>query len=923
MPDPLLNIFISYSHADNDFVDRLEADLRQQGFDTWVDRHGLVGGLRWRRELQEAVERAQVLLIVLSPEAITSQNVQIEYDYALDLGKLVIPVYYRQCNVPMELRTIQWIDFRHSYEQGIDALVQVLRMHQGKAASTASPAHSTPSAAGVLPSPQEASRTQPEPEAERPWNVPFPRNPFFTGRAQLLERLHELLGHTRSAAVNPSYALSGLGGIGKTQAAVEYAYRYRDEYAAVFWVRAASRDMLVSDYVALAQLLRLPGQDAQDQTFIVAAVKRWLEQHEGWLLILNNADELALLADFLPGEGKGHVLLTTRAQATGRIANSLPVEKLEMSEGMHFLLHRAKLLGPDEPLDNVSRTLRISAQKLVEELDGLPLALDQAAAYIEETECSLSEYLALYQSRRLYLLKRQSSVSADYPNSVASTWALSFQQVEQANPASAELLRLCAFLHPDAIPEAILTEGAGELGPMLEPVVADPLLLNEAIQVLRRYSLIKRDPEARLLNVHRLVQVVLKENLDEAAKREWAERTVRAVNRAFPEVSFDTWASCELCLPQAQVCAELIEEHRLSFPEAARLLHQAGVYLRERGHYKQAEPLLQQALRIREQVLGSEHPETASSLNDLAELYWHQGKYEQAEPLYQRALAIREQALGALHPETATTLNGLAALYAYQGKYEQAEPLLQRALSIREQALGVLHPMTASTLNNLAMLYTYKGKYEQAEPLYQRALSIREQALGPNNPDTALSLDNLAALYRYQGKYEQAEALHQRALTIYERVLGPEHPETAIALNNLAQLYQSQSQYERAQSLYQRALTIFERVLGPEHPRVAQSLHNLARLSAVQGHYEQAEPLYQRALRIREEALGPEHPDTTRVREDYTELLRTMQEKQAIPGQQEAGPEVQALLNAGEQVPQIAQSNSFQPMQQKQQGERG
>jgi tetratricopeptide (TPR) repeat protein len=756
-----------------------------------------------------------------------------------------------------------------------------------------------------------------------PWNVPFRRNPFFTGRTSLLERLHERL----NGAQNQPLALNGLGGIGKTQTAVEYAFRYRDEYRAVLWVRAASLETLVTDYVSLASVLTLPGQDASDQMAIVAAVKRWMAQNAGWLLILDNADELPLLPDFLPDGGQGRVLLTTRSQATGKFAESLSVEKMEVNEGLLLLLRRAKLLASDAPLDKITRTLREQAQAIVEELDGLPLALDQAAAYIEETGCRPGVYLDLYQQRRSALLKRQSSISADYPHTVANTWSLCFQQVEQADTAAADLLRLCSFLDPDAIPEAMLMEGSEEVGPVLGPVVADTFLLNEAIQTLRRYSLIKRDPEARLLNVHRLVQVVLKDGLNEQTRRQWAERTVRAVNAAFPEVSFETWSRCELCLPHVHACTELIGQYQLSFPEAARLLHQAGVFLRDRGLYEQAEPLLQRALTMNEQITGSGHPETARSLNDLAWLYYHQGRYEQAEALYQRALVIREQVLGAHHPDTATTLNDLALLYENQGKYEQAGPLLERALTIREEVLGsehldvgeslnnlailyylqgkyeqaahllqraltirerVLgpeHPVVAESLNNLASLYRNQRKYEQAEHIYQRALGIREKVLGTDHALTALTLDNLGLLYQAQGKYEQAESLHQRALAIFEQMLGTGHPDTAIALHNLAQLYHSQSQYEQARSLYQRALAIFEQVLGPEHSRVAQSLHNLAQLSCVIGEYEQARLHFQRALEIREQALGSEHPDTIRVREDYNELLHTLHDQTRITRQ--------------------------------------
>jgi tetratricopeptide (TPR) repeat protein len=701
--------------------------------------------------------------------------------------------------------------------------------------------------------------------------------------------------------------LSGLGGIGKTQTAIEYAYRYREEYAAVFWARADSRETLVSDYVALARLLGLPGQDAAEQMQVVVAVKRWLEQHAGWLLILDNADELSLLGDFLPTESKGFLLLTTRAQATGKIAESLPVEKLELSEGMQLLLRRAKVLGAEEPLDNLSATVRKAAQQLVQELDGLPLALDQAGAYIEETGCSLAEYLQLYQQRRLSLLKRQSNMASDYPHTVASTWALSFEKVAQANPAAAELLRLCAFLHPDAIPEEIITEGVEELGPVLGQVADDPLLLNDAVQVLRRYSLVKRDPETKQLNMHRLVQVVVKESLDKVAQRLWAERTVRAVNAAFPEVSFETWNRCERCLPHALTCAGLIEQNTFTIPAAARLLEEAGYYLTLRGLYRQAEPLLQQALTIREQRLGTEHPETATNLDHLASLYYLEGKYEKAEPFYQRTLAIREQQLGTEHPETATTLNELAWLYIDQGKYAQAEPLFQRALLIREQKLGSEHPETATTLNDMAVLYKAQSRYAQAEPLYLRALAIREQVLGSTHPDVAESLNNLAVLYKLQGKYAQAESLFLRALAINEEVLGPNHPYTAASFGNLAAVYKDQGKYEQAEPLFQSALTIREQVLESNHPDLALSLHRLGELYLVQGRYEQAEPLYLRALAIREKALGSEHPRTAATLDNLATLYH-MQGKY-----EQAEPLYQRALAIREQKlgpvhPDVAQS---------------
>ena len=284
------------------------------------------------------------------------------------------------------------------------------------------------------------------------WNVPFLRNPYFTGREHLLSSLHRALTAANTVTLSQTRAISGLGGIGKTQIAIEYAYRYAREYEAVLWVQADSPELLVSEFARLAQTLDLPDKEEQDQWRIVSAVKRWLQDHTGWLLILDNADDPTSIADFLPRGVSGATLVTTRSQVTGKIARNLFMEKMEMSEGIRFVLRRATLLSDDEPLETVSAATRRAARQLVEELDGLPLALDQAGAHIEETGCSLSEYLALYAQHRLLLLKRESSTGSDYPHTVASTWTLSFTLIEQTNPAAADLLRVCAFLQPYAIP---------------------------------------------------------------------------------------------------------------------------------------------------------------------------------------------------------------------------------------------------------------------------------------------------------------------------------------------------------------------------------------------------------------------------------------------------------------------------------------
>jgi tetratricopeptide (TPR) repeat protein len=604
-------------------------------------------------------------------------------------------------------------------------------------------------------------------EAQVPiWNVPYQRNRLFTGREDVLKRLYDALRAGKTAALAQPQAISGLGGIGKTQTAVEYAYRYRDDYMAVLWFKAETEGSIISDFVTIANLLNLLEQQEQDQHKIIKVVERWFQNYTDWLVIFDNADDVAMVRDYLPLGSKGHILLTTRAHATGRIAQRIEVEKMEPDEGALFLLHRAKLLDSNALLEAAQLSDRNIAREVVKAMDGLPLALEQAGAYIEETECGLQGYLRLFQARGVQLLKEQGEFVPDHPKSVATTWSLSFEKVKQANAAAAELLRFCAFLAPDAIPEELFAESAADLGPTLEPVVADPSRLNTAIRELLKYSLVQRDPETQTLSIHRLVQEVLKDQMDKETQRLWGERTVRAVSNVFPDPEYTNWDICSRYLIHAQGCSDLIDRWELLFTEAASLLNRMGGYLRQRGEYEQAEPLYQRALALRERMLGPEHTDTATSLNDLALLYKNQGKYEQAEPLYQRALAIRERVLGADHPDTALSLNNLAALYYSQGNNEQAEPLIKRALAIRERVLGPDHPDTAISLHWLAYIYSNQGKYEQSELLYQRTLKIFEKTLPSDHPYIVGELENYARLLQKMNRTLEAAPLEERARAI-------------------------------------------------------------------------------------------------------------------------------------------------------------
>lgn len=753
---------------------------------------------------------------------------------------------------------------------------------------------------------QETARAAATPHPTEPdlWSVPYARNPFFTGRKEILSQLHAHLHQVHATALTQAWAVSGLGGIGKTQVALEYVYQYRQEYRSIFWTNAASQENLMADLVNIADTLQLPERFGQDQMKKIAAVKRWFATHEGWLWILDNADDLELVQDFVPTERPGYLLLTTRAQALGSLAQRIEIETMGMVEGTLFLLRRARILAPEDLLENATEEQLATAEAIAIAVDFLPLALDQAGAYIEEVGCSLADYLELYQTHCKELLQRRGHMSADHPESVATTWSLSFQKIEQASPAAADMLRFCTFLEPDTIPEELIYEGVTRLGLLPGSTGVDTLQLHQAIEELRRFSLIQRNPETRILRVHRLVQAVLKDAMDTSSRRQWMERAVQATGLVFPaKIEMANWPRCQRMLSQAQACSSLIQEQKLLSEQAASLLFRCATYLQEQALYEQAEVLYQQALAIRKQALEAECLEVTRSMNGLANLYLKQGKYEQAKALHQQALQMQEETLGSEHLEIArsltglanlsfeqgtyeetealhlralhilelasdstatdiaTSLNGLGLLYWRQGKYELAETFFLRVLHTWEQALGTEHLSVAYVLNNLANLYREQSKYELAEALYQRALAIQEQVLGPDHPEMATQLNNMAILYKDLGKYELAKSLYQRALAIQEQVRGPDHPHTALVLNNLAVLYRELGDYTQAETTCQRSLDILEKVLGFENTLTAHPLHGLATIYFKQGRYAEAEARYQQTLQMRERLLEAGHPD--------------------------------------------------------------
>jgi tetratricopeptide (TPR) repeat protein/transcriptional regulator with XRE-family HTH domain len=699
-------------------------------------------------------------------------------------------------------------------------------------------------------------------------NLPSAENPYFTGRDAILERLHQRLTPGKPIAL--TQAITGLGGIGKTQVALHYAYRFQKAYSHIFWATADSEERLTTEFVSLARDMDLLEKNKQDQSDILKAMQQWLREYHNWLLILDNVEELELVHSFVPTGHLGFVLLTTRQQVTGSVAQASLLDVLSNDEAILLLLKRAGRLDLDESLNQATKEEVQVAQAITKRLGRLPLALDQAGAYISETGCSLSSYLDRFEQEQVLFLQMRGGTPADHPSPVTMTFDLALEKVQQENDAAIELLKLCAFLAPDSIPLEMITGAATYLGTVLEPVAVTPGLLDQVVATLKKYSLIQRDGEKRTLSIHRLVQAVLYNAMTEQERKEWIKRVVMILHAVFPEVGFSTWKDCERLLPHVLVIPKEVDD-----PELANVLKKAADYMADRAQYKPAEDLYRRALDIKTNAFGDAHPEITYPLNGLAVLYVDQSRYDEAEPLYQHCLSIREQHLGPDHPDIARSLNNLANLYFMQSKYEKAEPLYQRCLSFWEQSRGPHHSDTAYPLHGLANVYYELGKYKEAEPLYQRCLHIREQSLGSDHLLITYPMHGLANVYYELGKHEEAELLYQRCLHIRERSQGLDHPEVVYPLYGLANVSCRLRRYKEAESLYQRCLLIWEKGFESNHSQLAYPLNSLANLYRDLGRYKEAESFYERALKIREQHYGRDHPATAESLHDFAVLRET------------------------------------------------
>jgi nucleoside phosphorylase/tetratricopeptide (TPR) repeat protein len=642
---------------------------------------------------------------------------------------------------------------------------------------------------------------------ESVWMVPFRKNSRFVGREEEISKIEGLIMQQDSPG---KIAICGLGGVGKTQIALELAYRMRnrDPECSILWVSCTSYESVEQDYMSIALKLGITDPKPAE---VKQQVKVYLSQGSTarWLLIFDNADDMEMwkTADFLPDSERGHILFTTRTrQVAVRLASSHVIMISEPDTETAVEILRRSLITRDLLND------REAAIALLKELACLPLAIAQAAAYINENDIGLSAYTTLLHGSEPDVIELLSEDFGDeerykdIQNPVATTWWISFRQIQQLNPTAIDYLLFMACINPRHIPQTLL------------PPTTSLKKRTDAIGLLKAFSFINEEGEGCSLNIHQLVHLATRNWMRK--NRLFSQQILKTADRlteVFPDNYHTNRKLWREYLPHVLSLTEEAE-FRKEEKEYADIVQKTGNCLYSDGRYKEAEDQLLQLLKIRKQVLGPEHPDTLISMAGLAATYCSQGRWKEAEVLEVQVMERHRQVLGPEHPDTLRSMGNLAATYRNQGRWKEAEVLDMQAMERHKQVLGPEHPDTLRSMSSLAATYCSQGQWKEAEELQVQVTEMQKKLLGPEHPHTLTSMAVLAFIYCNIGQQKEAEELQVQVTEMQKKLLGPEHPHTLTGMCNLACFWKSQGKIQAASALMEQCLALQKKTLGPGHP---------------------------------------------------------------------------------------------------------
>jgi tetratricopeptide (TPR) repeat protein len=645
--------------------------------------------------------------------------------------------------------------------------------------------------------------------------VPYEENRHFVGRRELLQLLREALCEVTEKQYNHRVALYGLGGVGKTQTALAYVYSKKEKYDGIYWINAVSEASLLSSFQEIGKRAGCLETVSDTESVDVAkAVLLWLRQQESWLVIFDNLDDITIIDGFLPDSSSGrHTLITTRnPNASGIPAKGLEVGLPSVDEAVEHLLNRASVIGTERE--------QIEAACIAKELGYLPLAIEQAAAYVRELSGNIFTFLPDYHKNTKELHEWVPQGTWTYSNSVASTWLLPFQLIKAQSPRASRLLQLFAFLNPDRVALEFLARNAKAFDddPLLKSVFSHRLELWKALVLLERLSLIKWSRTDHNIVIHRLVQSVMKDNMPDTESKIYKGMVVSLCNIAFPtQISDETRQLCREY--QDQIIVPLVEcSIAINTEKAAHVLSRVGRFLMYDGKFAASEHVLLRAIGLYTEILGQEHSDTLTTMNSLALTYWRMGRPAASAQLHEKLFDIMNQANGKEHPDTLKSMNNLAEAYRRQGRVYESLQLFEKVLAIRREFYGGEHADTMISMNNLALAYLHDGLVVDSLRLFEDVVSVKKRVLGEEHLDTLFSLNNLGVHYCHQGWGTKAVQVLENVLARREIILGADHIDTLRTMNDLARAYREQGNMTLSTHLYIKVLNARKRILGEEHP---------------------------------------------------------------------------------------------------------